>query len=73
MNYNFGMIVNKLSGILGSKRMKMTELCKLTGLSKTYVFDLYHDNKASIKFETLDKICKALECSVHDLFEYIPD
>lgn len=67
------MIKNNLSRILGEKRMKMTELCLLTGLSKSTVFRIYHDQISNISIETIDKLCNALECNTQELFEHIPE
>ena len=66
------MIKNNLSRLLGERRMKMTELCSLTGLSKNTVFRLYHDKSTNLSLESVDKICAALNCNVQDIFEYIP-
>ena len=67
------MINNKLSEILGKKRIRMSELQKLTGLSHTTIINLYYDRTKNISFETIDKICNALECSTQELFEHIPE
>jgi len=67
------MIKNNLSRILGEKRMKMTELCSLTGLSKSTIFRIYHDQISNISIETIDKLCNVLECNTQELFEHIQD
>lgn len=67
------MIKNNLSKILGEKRMKMAELQRLTGLGKTTIIRLYHNKTTNIDFNTMNKLCAALDCTAHDLFEYIPD
>lgn len=67
------MILNKLSEIMGRKRIKMAELARMAGVSRQTIFELYHDNAKVLKFETLNKICWALECRIEDIFEYIPD
>ncbi len=67
------MILNKLSEIMGRKRIKMYELARMTGLARSTVFELYYDNTKVLKLETLNKICWALECKVEDILEYIPD
>ena len=54
------MINNKLSEILGRKRIKMSELQRM---NKT----------KSISFDTINKLCNALECNTQELFEFIPD
>ena len=67
------MIKNNLSRLLGERRMKMTELCALTGLSKNTVFRMYHDMATNFSIDTIDKICLALNCNVQDIFEFIPN
>jgi putative transcriptional regulator len=67
------MIKNNLSKLLGERRMKMTELCRLTGLSKNTVFRMYHAEISNFNLDTIDKICKELKCNTQDLFEFISD
>ena len=67
------MINNKLSEILGKKRIRMSELQKLTGLSQTAIINLYYNKTKSVNFETINKICNALECNTQELFEHIQD
>jgi len=67
------MIKNKLSELMGRKRIKMSEVAKIAGLSKVAVFKIYHDKNKVISLETINKLCWALECEIQDIFEYIPD
>ncbi len=67
------MILNKLSEIMGRKRIKMSDLARMTGLAKSTIFDFYHDKSRVLKLDTLSKVCWALECKVEDILEYIPD
>jgi Predicted transcriptional regulator len=67
------MIVLRLSRILGEKKLSMADLARMTGINNNGVSDLYHERTFSIRFDTLDRMCKALDCSVADLLEYIPD
>ena len=67
------MIINKLSEIMGRKRVRMAELQKWTGLSHTTIIKLYYDKSTSIKLDTMNRICNALDISVGELFEHIPD
>ena len=53
--------------------MKMSELSRQTGIAKNSLSDLYREKVKGVQFETLDKICKALNCSLSDLLEYVPD
>lgn len=66
------MIKNNLSRILGEQRVKMSELQRMAGLSKKTVLNLYHNKTKNISFETIDKICEALEISIGELFEHVP-
>ena len=67
------MIKNNLSKLLGERRMKMTDLCNITGISKNTIFRLYHELASNFSLKTIDKICSALNCNIQDLFEYIPN
>jgi len=60
-----------LSRILGEKKMKMSELSKQSGVSKTTVLNLYHENAKGITFEVLEKIGATLDCEISDLLEFI--
>lgn len=67
------MIKNKLSELMGKKRLNMAELARMAKLSHVAVFKIYHDKNKSISLETLNKLCWALECKIEDIIEYIPD
>lgn len=65
------MIKTKLSRILGDKRITQAELAEMTDLRANTISDLYNENTEGIRFETLDKICKVLACSVGDVLEFV--
>ena len=67
------MIRIHLGRLLGERKMKMSELSIKTGISKNALSDLYHEKTKGIQFDSLDKICTALNCTVADLLEYAPD
>jgi putative transcriptional regulator len=72
------MIKVHLSRIMGEKRLKISDLERLTkdngnGLHRNGITKLYNEKTDGIKFETLNELCKALECKVGDLIEYVPD
>lgn len=58
---------------MGNKRMKPQEIVTLTGISRKTIYNIYNDKTKGIEFDTLDKLCYALECTPNDLFRYIPD
>ena len=60
-----------LSRILGEKKMKMSELAQLSGVSKTTILSLYHEKAKGVTFEVLEEIGAALDCEVSDLLEFI--
>ncbi|KKO54529.1 helix-turn-helix domain-containing protein [Paenibacillus sp. DMB20] len=62
-----------LSRIMGEKRIKISELASMTGLHRNGLTKLYNEDTDGIKFDTLEKLCRALGCSVEDLIEYIED
>lgn len=51
----------------------MPELQKMTEFSQTAIINLYYNKTKSASFETINKICNALECNTQELFEFIPD
>ena len=67
------MIKNRLSEVMGIKRVKSYEIEKLTGISRKTLYNIYNDKTKGIEFETLNKLCYALDCTPNDLFRYIPD
>ena len=50
--------------------MRMSEVARLTGLRNATLSAIYNNKCKQIAFETLNKICWALECNVQDIFEY---
>lgn len=64
------MIKIHLGRLLGERKMKMSELSRKTGISKNALSLLYHEKSNGVRFDTLEKICEALDCSVADLLEY---
>lgn len=64
------MIINKLSEIAGRKRMRISEISRLTGIPYSVVQRLYNDKVKSIDFDNLDKLCMVLECTPNELFGY---
>ena len=67
------MIKNKLSEIMGRRRMNMAEVAREAGLTHVTVFRIYHEKTKTTELETLDKLCNALNCRVQDIFEHVPN
>lgn len=66
------MIVVNLDIMLVKRKMKVGTLAKKIGISVTNVSLLKNRSKA-IRFDTLDKICKVLNCTPADLLEYVEE
>ena len=67
------MIVCRLSTLLGARRMTQVRLAALTGIHRDIIRKLYHDNWTSIRRDTLDRLCDALQVSVSELLVWVPD
>jgi putative transcriptional regulator len=67
------MLKNNLSKLMGEKKVKITELHRLTGLSRNTLTKLYYEKTDYISFKTIEKLCWALDCNTQELLEYIPD
>lgn len=67
------MISNNLSTLMGSKRIRISDVARMCELSYDTVFKIYYDRTKGIDFKTLDKLCWALECTPNDIFPYTPD
>jgi putative transcriptional regulator len=67
------MIENRLSRILGERRMSIAELARLSGVQYTSLFELYHGRAKRVDLKTLNSICRALGVQPGDILEYAPD
>ncbi len=67
------MIRCKLSTLLGERKMSILALKRRTGLSYVTLQNLYHEKTTGVAFDTIDKICKGLECNISDLLEYVEE
>jgi len=67
------MIKNKLSEMMGRRRINMAELARQAGLSHVSVFKIYHNKTGTIEMKTIDKLCTAMNCRIQDIFEHVPD
>ena len=65
------MLKNNLSAIMGAKRIKIYELEKISGISRSTITRLYYNQTNTVSFNTIENICKALNCTPGDLFEVV--
>ena len=67
------MIKCRLFNLLGDRKMSVLALKRETNLSYVALIKLYHEKTSGVTFNTIDRICKSLECSMEELFEYIEE
>ena len=65
------MIRCNLSTILGSKRMKISELADASELNRSTITALYNDTAKRIELEAISKICLTLDCKLDELFTLV--
>jgi len=62
-----------LGRLLGERKLRASEVARKTGINKNTLSSLYNERVSGIRFDTLEKLCKFLNCSIGDLIEYVPD
>lgn len=66
------MLKNNLAVLMAKKKIRIAELHRLTGISASTLSDIYNEKTSLISFNTIEKLCYALDCSVGELFEFVP-
>ena len=59
--------------MLAKRKMSVTELSERVGITMANISILKNGKAKAVKLETLNKICRALDCQPGDLLEYRPD
>ena len=70
------MILIKLEDMMWRRRIRsVSRLARLAGLSRQTVDALYNrpDRVRGFRLETLEGLCRALDCRIEDLIEYVPE
>lgn len=66
------MIVVNLDVMLAKRKMRSKELAERIGFTEANISLLKSGKVKGVRFETLEKICAALDCQPGDLLEYRP-
>ena len=66
-------IIVNIDVMLAKRKMSVTELSERVGITMANISVLKNGKAKAIRIETLDKICKALECQPGDILEYVED
>lgn len=64
------MIVVNLDVIMAKRKVSSLELSEKVGITPANLSILKNNKGKAIRFSTLDKICKVLECKPGDILEY---
>jgi len=66
-------IVVNLDVMLARRKMRSRQLAKIIGITEQNISLLKSSKVRGVRFETLSKICTALDCQPGDLLEYVAD
>ena len=67
------MIRINLDVMMARRKMSLNELSEKVGITLANLSVLKNNKAKAIRFSTLDAICKALDCNVEDIIEYVPE
>ena len=66
------MIIMRLDRMMADRKISLNELAEKVGMTNVNLSNLKTGKLKGIRFETLEAICKALDCQPGDLMEYKP-
>lgn len=67
------MIMINLDVMMAKRKMSLNELSEKVGITLANLSVLKNNKAKAIRFSTLDAICRALDCKVEDIMEYVED
>ena len=67
------MIIINIDVMLAKRKMSVTELSERVGITIANISVLKNGRAKAVKMETLNKICRVLDCQPGDILEYRPD
>lgn len=62
-----------ISKLMGAHKLNMSQLSDLSGICAHTISRLYYGESQRIEIKHIDALCKALNCTVSDIFEYVED
>lgn len=66
-------IIIRLDRVMADRKMSLNELADKVGLTNVNMSNLKTGKMKGIRFETLNSICKVLDCQPGEILEYTPD
>ncbi len=67
------MIIINIDVMLAKRKMSVTQLAARVGITLANISILKNGKAKAIKIETLNQICRALDCQPGDILEYQAD
>ncbi len=67
------MVIINLDVMMAKRKMSLNELSEKVGITLANLSILKNNKAKAIRFSTLDAICRALDCQVGDIIEFVPD
>ncbi len=65
-------IIVRLDRMLADRKMQLSELAEKVGISIVNLSNLKTGKVKAIRFSTLNRICRHLNCQPADILEYTP-
>ncbi|MCK1997952.1 helix-turn-helix domain-containing protein [Psychrobacillus psychrodurans] len=67
------MIIIKLKETMISKNFNIGTLAEKAGMHRNGISKILNGKNSGIEYETLNKLCIALNCGVNDIIEFVKD
>ncbi|MEE9375941.1 MAG: helix-turn-helix transcriptional regulator [Rhizobiaceae bacterium] len=66
-------IIVTLDVMLAKRKVRSKQLAEIVGITEQNVSLLKSGKVKGVRFETLMRICKALDCQPGDILQYVPE
>ena len=67
------MIIFNIDVMLARRKMSVTELSRRVGITMANISILKNGRARALRVDTLDRLCRALDCQPGDILEYRED
>lgn len=67
------MIKSRLKVLLAERDISQTQLAKEVGIVQPTITEIANNKAKHIPIATMDKLCSYFNCTVGDIWQYIPD
>ena len=66
-------IIIRLDRMMADRKMSLNDLAQKVDMTNVNLSNLKTGKMKGIRFETMNSICRALDCQPGDIFEFTPD